>query len=95
MAWEIRKGRPYYYRKRWVDGTCKSEYVGSGADADCIAHQQETDSRQATIDREMRRAEYEVDRRVGEVLGEIRILHDAVMVGSGYYQHKREWRKSQ
>lgn len=97
MAWEKRRNSRYYYRKQWVDGTCQSEYIGAGMFAECTATLQEMDNQKAAFERVLWRAEIEpeeeADRQVREVIGMIRTLRNAVLLASGYHQHKGQWRK--
>lgn len=93
MAWETRRGRRYYYNKVWRDGTCQSEYIGTGLMADLTAQ----DQAQAHFDKDKWRAlvdgERALDQEVDGVLATIRTLRDVVLIASGYHRHKGQWRK--
>lgn len=99
MAWESRNGRgAYYTRSRRCEGKVIREYVGSDETAKVIAKIDE-------IERQVRKAELDAQREVRaeleaidtqvEQLGDMAdVLMRAVMIASGYHQHKGgEWRK--
>ena len=97
MAWETRSGKPYYYRKRRVDGKVVSEYVGTGGQAEEMAVQDE-------LDRDLRKAQEDkvrsiiqgdklIDRQIDCVSAQMmRIVHGFLLI-NGYHTHKRKWRK--
>ncbi len=102
MAYERRKGRYYYYRKVWRDGTCHSEYIGPAGDRAYLF------SSLDKLDRERRRQEA-MERQIAcnefaelatvpveltELLAEARRATAEALEAAGYHQHKRcEWRK--
>jgi hypothetical protein len=97
MAWEKRGNNRYYYRKRWVNGRVKSEYVGAGlaaelsAEVDTLIRQEQDASRaawQETVEK-VRNAE----RTLTEAESLVRSLTAAVLVVNGCYSHKRQWRR--
>ena len=99
MAWESRNGQgAYYTRSRRCEGKVIREYIGCDETAKAIAKIDE-------IERQLRKAELDAQREVRaeleaidthlEQLGEVAdVLMRAVMIASGYHQHKGdEWRK--
>jgi hypothetical protein len=100
MAWEQRKGRAYYYRKVWQDGTCRSEYVGRGRTAGLISEieqlRQESHT-QERGERQIARNEFAELAATPEAL--VLLLERArsevarALEAAGYHQHKRQWRK--
>ncbi len=98
MALEQRGNNAYYYRKRWVNGTCQSEYVGSGAFAAALAeleaYERLAARQEAAAFRETRG---QIKQQAALVLGteaELRELVKAALIACGFHQHKRQWRKS-
>jgi len=97
MAWEIRRNKKYYYRKRRIGDRVVSEYVGAGPVAEAAAAHDEL-TRQAQEEmRELLRRERErqgvIDRRVDRVCCLIRHLMYATLLLNGYHMHKGQWRK--
>lgn len=92
MGWEERNGRRYFYTKRWVNGTCQSEYVGTGPLADLLA----LEAQRAALERQLwqaEKAEFEaMEEQIKAALSFGRALFTATMLVSGYRTHKREWR---
>ena len=102
MAYERRKGRFYYYRKVWRDGTCRSEYIGPPGERALLF------SSLDKLDRERRQQEA-AERQIAraafaelaapppalvEVLAEAQRATADALQAAGYHQHKRgEWRK--
>jgi len=99
MAWESRNGKgAYYTRSRRCGGRVVREYIGCDETAKVIAKIDE-------IERQVRKAELDEQREVRaeleaidthvEQLGDVAdVLMRAVMIASGYHQHKGgEWRK--
>jgi hypothetical protein len=97
MALEKRDGNLYYYRNvRDSEGRPKKVYVGAGEFAR-IASEQDTIRRTAREgERERHRTEVERFETLAAPLVELDettdILTRAVLVASGYHQHKGEWR---
>ena len=87
----------YYYRQRWDGGTCKTEYVGSGAIAELIAQQDQAERIRRIEQRKREQqliAESEAqDDDFAAVDEAMRALFDAVMLTTGHYTKKRVWRK--
>jgi wobble nucleotide-excising tRNase len=97
MAFEARRKKNYYYRKKRVGSRVVSEYVGKGEFADYLAKFDKYNRLKQRIEaqktREMREKLEEIDREIDEI-GEInRNLVDMLFLINGYYEHKRQWRK--
>ena len=97
MALEKRDGRSYYYRKKWVNGRCVSEYVGAGNVAMLIAAKDQIDRRETQEKheaemRERRRFE-ELDDNVKRFMAVMDALTQGVLLAEGYHQHKGTWRR--
>ncbi len=99
MAWESRGTGQYYYRKRKVGGRVVAEYVGNGLyahlaqlqdDAERIEAQERRQAWQAVVD-----ADKELDAQLDHVTELVNAYAGALMLASGYYQHRRQWRKKQ
>ncbi len=99
MAWESRNGKgAYYTRSRRYEGRVIREYIGADETAKVIAKIDD-------IERQVRKAELDAQRVVQaeleaidthvEQLGEVAdVLARAIIIASGYHQHKGgEWRK--
>jgi hypothetical protein len=97
MAWEERNGKNYYYAKRWINGTCHSEYIGSGMFAGAIADLDYEKQFQAKFERDKRNAERQEIEKLDSLLDEIsetnNFLVKALFLINGYHTHKYEWRK--
>ena len=97
MGWEIRNGNRYYYRKRWYNGTCISEYVGRGFLAEAIATLEQLDQERQRLTRitwQQERVEIKtVDRQIDELCSHIRTITRAVLRATGHHRHKGQWRK--
>jgi hypothetical protein len=93
MAWK----NGYYYRSHWHNGTCQTEYVGSGYAAEFLAEQDANERLQRQIARErFRRLVAErtaIDNEINAVGDALADLVDAALLVNGYRQHKRQWRK--
>ena len=97
MAWETRGKRDYLYRKKRVNGRVKSEYIGTGYQAELIARMEAIEAQQAELVRDAERSERHqqdaIDTAIKQHGGKLRRLVNAVLVAAGYHQHKRQWRK--
>ncbi len=98
MALEQRGTNTYYYRKRWIDGTCQSEYVGRGAFAHLLAGIDALERLAARQEAaEFHALREELTAQAALVLGaeaDTRDLAHAVLIANGFHQHKRQWRRS-
>ena len=96
MAWETRGKRDYLYRKKRVNGRVKSEYIGTGFQAELIARMEAIEAQQAELVRDAERSERHqqdaIDTAIKQHGGKLRRLVNAVLVAAGYHQHKRRWR---
>ena len=97
MAIENRGNKQYYYRKRRVGDQVVSEYVGGGSVGVFVAQadeekrqeaQQQRQAWQATVD-----PEKQLDTMLDEVTALVNAYAGALMLATGHYQHKRQWRK--
>lgn len=97
MGWELRRGKRYYYRRRKVNGRWIREYVGPGARGEQAALED-------ALRNAKKKAEMEAERRRREEFQAAQaLLHGAceeydrlikaALIGAGYYEHKRQWRR--
>lgn len=97
MAWESRQGRRYYYRKTRAGKRVHSSYVGSGETAELIAKIEEMEREQAEQERQAQRRQAAKEQATDEQIAALIKLADehirALMIVTGYHQHKRQWRK--
>lgn len=102
MAIEYRNGRTYYYRKRRVGGRVRSDYVCGGELAPLAEAVDRMDRERREQARLEARAACEaelavVDAASARAAGACDLLAAAAGAAlrvAGYYQHKREWRRS-
>lgn len=97
MAWEDRKGRLYYYRKRREGKRVISEYVGAGL-AGQIAEVFDMEERhEANYNRAVFLGQRESLQLIAEQARHIETITQAmtraVFLMAGYHAHKRQWRK--
>lgn len=80
-----------------MNGTCQSEYVGTGQLAEYAALLDDLDRERAEAQRAALQAEIEaidqIDREIDTLLEIGRAAIKAVLLTSGYHTHKRQWRK--
>jgi hypothetical protein len=100
MGWELRKGKPYYYRKERRNGRVISVYCGSGEHARLWAGLARLDQERRqyeAVERQIARSEWAelaaVPEELTQVLAEARRQARAALEAAGYHQHKRQWRK--
>lgn len=97
MAWEQRGNNRYLYRKVWLNGKVKSEYIGAGYHAELIAQSDEQTALQRDLvrnaEREECRRQTAIDNEIKQHGGKLRQLVESVLVAAGFHQHKRQWRK--
>lgn len=98
MAWVTIKGRRDYRRSRRVNGRVVTEHIGGGILGELAAmiDDDERLERHLALDRERVGADPFHD-RVRAVFGIDRFLSDLFSVLAarcGFYQHRRQWRKS-
>jgi hypothetical protein len=98
MAWEQRNGRWYYYLKVWSNGTCLTEYMGTGPLAEGVALMQHRQRSKAEEERQELHREQEaqerIDRQIDEVGEHVHDLVTAVLLATGHHRHKRQWRRT-
>jgi hypothetical protein len=97
MGWEYRNGSRYYYRKERSGPRVRSVYVGRGEIAELSAElddmeqvQKETRFRKERRERETFKS---LDASIDSLVALTSTLTDAVLIASGFHQHRREWRK--
>lgn len=93
MGWE----NGYYIRKRWINNTCKSEYVGSGHLAELIATLDQIEQEGRLLARLEWQSEIEeqdrIDHEIDDFCQQVRTITQTVLLATGHYQHKGVWRK--
>src|SRR4051812_26266040 len=96
MALEQRGSGSYYYHKVWRNGTCVSEYEGSGLLGQYAAILDERERDKRTMERlELARFKQEqrrIDRAIDEHHSQVRVIVAAELQRLGFHQHKRQWR---
>ena len=97
MAFESRRRKRYYYRKKRVGKRVISEYIGKGEFADYLSEFAKYNRIRQRIEAqktwETREKLEQIDREIDEI-GEVnRNLVDMLFLINGYHQHKRQWRK--
>ena len=96
MAWETRNGNRYYYRSVRDGEKVRKEYVGTGPLALLAAEADETRRllRQRQREQELEELERlrEADALAERLFEDVEALARAVLVASGYRNHKGEWR---
>jgi len=97
MAWEKRRGKEYYYRKRRIGGRVMSKYVGTGPDAEAASALDELTRQAQEEKRDLFRQERERQRAIDEAVDRAcrltRHLIYAALLLNGYHMHQGEWRK--
>ena len=97
MAWRQYGSKKYYYRQKKVGGEVVSQYVGGGPFAELAAQLDEAERIRAKAKRELFRREVAKHQALDDELGKIdevmRALVDGVMLATGHYTHKRQWKK--
>lgn len=96
MAWEMRNGRSYYYRKVRKGGRVFSVYEGGGVSGAISARQatQERETREQERGRMRRELAREdaIDALVDSAWAVAREAERAALEAAGYHLHNREWR---
>ena len=97
MAWETRRDRRYYYRKRRIGNRVISEYIGTGERADAVAQGDLLGRLRMKIehDEQQRQQDDEAaqDEVVAALSGVIGTLAAAGLLLDGCYQHHGSWRR--
>ena len=98
MGWELRNGRPYYYRKERVGGSVVSRYVGNGETANLIAAMESSSKGALTALRALKENEQEEakerEKEFAAYFADVEAVFQQAMTAAGYHRHKRgEWRK--
>jgi hypothetical protein len=93
MAWEKRKQKNYYYRKRRQGRRVISEYIGSAKMAGTIAA---LDLRRRQIDQTEQQALAELqtlETEVDQICQLLQTLVHAYLLAAGCHAHRGQWRK--
>ncbi len=97
MAWEERRSRRYYYRKRRVAGRVVSVYLGQGEVVSMLADLDDADRMERQEVRQEERARRAALRREDEHLAELAGLTEAfaaaALLLAGCHTHKGTWRR--
>ena len=97
MGLETRGNGQYYYRKRRAGNRVISTYAGTGYSATLMQaldeHERQASQQKRLAWQIVVNAENELDARLDEVTGLTMAYTGAVLLVSGYHQHKRQWRK--
>ncbi len=93
MAWEMRGGRRYYYRKKRIGSKVISKYVGVGpvAEAACSADSETLKKR--SEEKKQRDEAKRIEAMTDGIIQEITMVAGGMLIASGYHQHHGEWRK--
>lgn len=97
MAWEQRRKRRYYYRKRWINGGAMSEYVGTGTIAELASILDEAKRFEKEALHQAWRQEQAEQNAIDHQLDDLGTLLStytkAILLVNGFHLHKRQWRK--
>ena len=97
MAWEVRRGRKYYYRSRRVNGRVVKEYAGTGPAAEEAARLDAEKAAEKERQRKSLRETIESMEEMDRILAPLHELVDVVvhfaMTDAGYHKCRGEWRK--
>lgn len=97
MAWETRRGRPYYYSSRRIDGRVVKRYLGTGdlgglaAGLQAEAVQRRVELAEA-MERERRRLQ-PADAAMSALDEACALAIEASLVAAGYHKVNYEWRR--
>jgi hypothetical protein len=99
MPWKVRKGGRYYYRSVREGGRVRTEYVGTGPEAEAaeLIDRFETLDREraAEVWRERRRAAEAEDLAAVLAFDRVEVVARLALESAGFRRHKRgEWRRS-
>jgi len=97
MGWEQRGSESYFYRKERSAGHVRSVYVGRGEIAVLTARldkmQREEREAQRAKERKEQRGFDSLDQNIDNLVRLSCTLTEAILIGAGFHQHKRQWRK--
>lgn len=96
MGWEMRRGRHYFYQSTRVDGEVRRRYLGTGQEAQRVAHeiavrQQNRAANRlklASLEAKLADANQLADRQQANN----RLLRDAALLAHGFRRFSRQWR---
>lgn len=93
MAWQ----HGHYYRKKWVDGTCVSEHVGTGTLGELAEQLDRAERVKRKAKAELHRRAVEADKAIVDDIRQIgaivRDMTKLVLLVEGYHTHRRQWRR--
>lgn len=97
MSWENRGNNSYYYKKRRINDSVISEYIGKGELACLVARfdtieRSKSDSKKERIKTQRKDLE-KFDYLINEISETNNLLVKALFLINGYHTHKYEWRK--
>jgi hypothetical protein len=97
VAWEIRSGHRYYYRKHRKGNKVISEYIGRGLQAEVIAKQDQNKRLKCKLLQKYLQADRltaeAINRHCKGVYQLTGMIKAAALLGAGFHTHKRQWRK--
>ncbi len=97
MGIELRRGKPYYYRKVRRGAQVVSRYGGSGEFGQILWMIDEAERIEREGEAEQRRAEWkrleDEDRAFAGYFDRVEVQARAILTAAGYHQHKGQWRK--
>jgi hypothetical protein len=98
MAWDVRRGRRYYYRSARSEDHVRRVYLGGGELAELAARADEQRRAERRSQAEAWRDEETRREAAGVILDELgeltELLTRAALMGAGYHRHDRgPWRR--
>jgi hypothetical protein len=97
VAWELRRGRKYYYRSRKVAGRVVREYVGAGEAAELAARLDAIAAEERQAQRRTIRASRTEFAEMERIIAPLNALVDEcvayVMIRDGFHLARGRWRK--
>jgi len=97
MAWETRGRGRYFYRSSWAGGKVCRQYLGTGAEGERAAAEDEArrSARRTAFDAERADAARrdEADAPLAALLEAADLLARASLAGAGFHEHRGEWRR--
>ncbi len=98
MAWELRNGKRYYYRKIRRGKRVVSEYVGAGEFAELLFQIDGIDRVEKTMSmiawKDNKDEAENLGKEISQLTKIISGMTRASLLISGYHSHKGQWRRS-